>query len=159
MNDLDVAITDENFNEYFRDARQHQPERGEILACFSAVAYFTDGNEKRQIIDLLTHTDKIIPCTQVMRKLLFTSEIDSYRVPLEMAKDLLGGMSREKCSQKEYKYTVEMHFYAKAENVPKDDPHWQIISILNLDDFLARKNAMAEGDDVEIKSWIVKPEE
>jgi hypothetical protein len=101
----------------------------------------------------------MIPCTQVMRKLLCTTEVDSYRVPLEMAKDLLGGMTREKCAQKEYKYTVEMYFYTKPEYVPHDDPHWQLISILNLDDFLAKKNAMSEGDDLEIKTRIVKPEE
>ena len=147
----EIIITEDNFREYFRDARKHQPERGEVMACFSATGYFSDGNEKRQIIDLLI-TDKMIPCTQVMRKLLCASEIDSYRVPRRMAEDLLGGLSREKCAQKEYKYTVEMFYYTKPEHIPRNDPHWQSISLLNLDEFLDKKD-----NGVDVRAKIVQP--
>jgi hypothetical protein len=140
-----TETTKDNFHLYFRDARQNTPEKGDVLACYSATAYFSDGLEKRQIIDLLTKTDKMIPCSQVMRKLICTSEIDSYRIPRKMAEDMVKGMSREQCAQKEYKFTLEMYFYAKPYDVPHDDLHWKIISLLNLDQFLAKKDSTVKA--------------
>lgn len=149
MTDQDVVITDDNFHEYFFDVRQHDPERGQIIAQYSATAEFVDAGEKRQIIALLRETDKMVATTQVMRKLLFATERDAYRIPREMAEDMKNGMSADECAAKPYKYTVEMYFYTKPEYVPKDDPHWTIISIKNLDDFLDKK-------DNQIKSRILK---
>jgi hypothetical protein len=71
---------------------------------------------------------------QVMRKLLFASEVDAYRVPRLMAEDLLSGMTEDEVAEKPYKYTLEMFFYTKPENLPKDDPHWSLISLLNVDE-------------------------
>lgn len=76
---------------------------------------------------------------QVMRKLLFASEIDSYKVPRQMAEDLLSGMTEEEVNKKPYKYKLEMFFYSKPEHIPKDDPHWSSISILNLDQFIEKE--------------------
>lgn len=148
----EVVINDENFDEYFFDVRQHSPERGQVIAQYSATAEFVDGGEKRQIIALLRDTDKMVATTQVMRKLLFATERDSYRIPREMAADMKNGMSADECAAKVYKYTVEMYFYTKPEYVPSDDPHWAIISIKNLDDFLDKK-------DNQIKSRIIKADD
>ena len=146
------VIDETNFDEHFFDVRQHKPERGQIIAQYCASAEFVDGGEKRQIIHLLRATDKMVATSQVMRKLLFASERDSYRVPRMMAEDMAGGMSDDDCAAKVYKYTIEMHFYTKSECVPKDDPHWSIISVLNLDEFLDKK-------DEQIKSRILKSDE
>lgn len=136
----ELVITEENFSEYFRDVRMCKPERGEIIAQYSAAAEFIEGNEKRQIISLLTSTDNKMEATaQVMRKLLCASEVDAYRIPRMMAEDLLSGMSEDEVAAKPYKYTLEMFFYARPESVPKGDPHWSSISVLNLDD-IAGKN-------------------
>lgn len=132
---MQEIINEENFSQYFRDVRMNKFEKGDVIAQYSATAEFIDGGEKRQIIALLTDTENKMEATaQVMRKLLHASEIDAYRVPRLMAEDLMSGMSIEECSKKPYKYTLEMFFYSKPENVPKDDPHWSIISIINSED-------------------------
>jgi hypothetical protein len=38
-----------------------------------------------------------------------------------------------------------MFFYTKPENVPKSDPHWSTISVLNLDEFLDKKDGRIES--------------
>jgi hypothetical protein len=146
----ELEITAENFDQYFFDARTHEPERGQILVRYCATAYLVDGNEKRNLLDLLEHTDKMVAMTNVMRKLFMATERDSYRVPIQMGEDLLSGMSRNEVAAKEYQYTAEMYFYTKPEYVPEDDPHWQTISLLNLDEFLDRK-------DSKMKSKIIMP--
>jgi hypothetical protein len=136
----EVEINDENFSSFFRDTRTSKPEKGDIIAEYSAIAEFIEGNEKKQIIDLLTSTENKMQATsQVMRKLLFASEIDSYKVPRQMAEDLLSGMTEEEVCKKPYKYKFEMFFYAKPEHVPNDDPHWSIISVLNLNEYIEKE--------------------
>jgi hypothetical protein len=150
----DIEITEENFSSYFRDVRNSSPEKGEIIAQYSATAEFVEGNEKRQIISLLTSTENKMEATaQVMRKLLYASELDAYRVPRMMAEDILSGMSEDEVAQKPYKYTLEMFFYTKPENMPKNDPHWSTISVLNLDEFLDKTN------EPQIESRILPKEE
>lgn len=127
-----MEITQENFSEYFRDIRHNKFEKGDIIAQYTAMAEFIDGGEKRQIISLVLETEnKMHATSQVMRKLLHASELDSYKVPRQIAEDLLSGMSIEDCAKKPYKFTLEMFFYAKPEFVPKDDPHWSIISVID----------------------------
>lgn len=149
----ELVITEENFSEYFRDVRVSKPEKGEIIALYSACADLVDGNEKRQIISLLTSTeDKMEATAQVMRKLLHASELDAYRVPRMMAEDLLSGMGADEVASKPYRYTLEMFFYAKPECLPKDDPHWCSISVLNIDDIDGKS-------DNHIESRVVAPED
>lgn len=136
----DISIDDSNFSQFFRDARTSELSKGEVLAQYRAMAELVDGNEKRQLISLLANTEgKMEATAQVMRKLLFASELDAYRVPRMMAEDMLSGMSAEEVASKPYKYTLEMFFYAKPEHIPKDDPHWSSISVLNAEEFFARK--------------------
>lgn len=149
----EIEIDEKNFSEYFKDVRNNAPSKGEVIAQYSAAAEFVDGNEKRQIISLVTSTENKMEATaQVMRKLLFASELDAYRIPRQIAEDLLSGLTEDEVASKPYKYTLEMFFYAQPENIPRDDPHWSVISVLNLDDFLAKK----EGS---ITSRIVPDEE
>lgn len=149
----DQEINEGNFGEYFRDVRTEAPERGDVMAQYSAVAELVDGQEKRQLISLLTSTEgKMEATAQVMRKLLFASEIDAYRVPRLMAEDLMSGMSVDEVASKPYKYTLEMFFYTKPEHVPKGDPHWTSISLLNIDEVSGRTLN-------EVETKIVAPEE
>lgn len=141
----ELEINEANFSEYFRDVRISSPNKGDIIAQYAASAEFVDGNEKRQIISLLTSTENKMEATaQVMRKLLYASEIDSYKIPRQMAEDLLSGMSFEEVATKPYKYVLEMFFYTQPEYVPKDDPHWSTISVLNLGEFLDKKDAQIQ---------------
>jgi len=133
----ELVINEENFSEYFKDVRNYVPEKGQIMAQYSASAEFVDGDEKRQIISLLKNTDHKMEATaQVMRKLLHTSEIDAYKIPRMMAEDLLSGMTEDEVTKKPYKYTFEMFFYTYLKYMPKDDPHWISISLVNVNQIL-----------------------
>lgn len=151
QDDEEIVITEENFSEYFRDVRFSAPEKGDIIAQYTARAEFVEGNEKRQIISLLTSTENKMEATaQVMRKLLHASEVDAYRVPRLMAEDLISGLTEDDVAAKAYPYTMEMFFYAKPEYLPKGDPHWSSISVLNMEDFVSPNV---------VESKIVIPEE
>ena len=51
-----------------------------------------------------------------------------------MSEDLMSGMSVDDVMKKPYKFTVEMFFYTKKEYLPKNDPHWTTVSLLNVSD-------------------------
>lgn len=148
----EIQIDENNFNEYFKDLRMSKPQKGEVIAKYSAVAEFIDGGEKRQIISLLLDTENKMEATvQIMRKLLFASEIDAHKVPRLMAEDLLSGMSVDDVAKKSYKYTLEMFFYAKPEHIPTDDPHWCSISVLNLEELKAKEYSPEENEKINAK--------
>jgi len=149
----ELVIDESNFDEYFRDARQSKPNKEEVIACYASVAFFRDGPEKRNVIDLLLNTDKMEATSQVMRKLLYASELDAFRIPRIMAEDLAHGMTRDKVAFKEYKFKVEIYYYTKMEYVPKDDPHWTVISLINLDEFTDTQDGLT------ISSKIIWPED
>lgn len=137
MSENELVIDESNFNDYFRDCRRTRPDRGDIIAKFTAIAEFIDGRMKKDIIDLLYYKkDKVNAAVQVMKKLGCASEKDSIRVCKEICSDFLNGMTPEKVESKVYKYQMEMFYYTKKEHVPIDDPHWSVISIANLDEFL-----------------------
>lgn len=145
LDEANLEITEENWDQYFFDVRKHNPQQGQIIACYSAIAYFVDGIEKEHVIQLLKGKQKAEAVAQIMRKLHHASEPDCWRIPREMAEDLISGMSEIEVLKKEYKYTAEFYYYTEAKYVPDNDPHWTIISILNLDDFLSKSKNTNEG--------------
>lgn len=149
----ELVIDESNFGSHFRDCRMNRPERGDIIARYTAIADFVEGRMKKDVIDLLSNYDKALAATQVMRKLGCAAERDAIRVCREICEDLSVGLDPGEVEMKPYRYRLEMFFYAKKESVPKDDPHWSIISIANLDSFLDGQNRL-----VTIKSRIVEPE-
>ena len=159
MNEEELIVTEENFHQHFFDVRQNKPSKGQVIACYSAMADFVRGHEKQNIIDLLVKTsDKMLACGQIMRKLLYASEIDAYRVPRMMAEDLWNGMTVDQVQDKAYRYKVEIYYYTNPKNVPKDDPHWTIIEILNLEEHLETEQVRSEtGETAEIRSKIIHP--
>lgn len=150
----ELVIDESNFDQYFRDCRRSKPERGDIMARYSAVAEFIDGHMKRDIIDLLMNRDKALSATQVMRKLGGATEREAVRVCKEIAEDLASGMSCDEVEKKVYKYNFELFYYTKKEYMPMNDPHWSTISLENLDEFLDHANQK-----MTIKSKISLPEE
>lgn len=145
----EIEINEKNFSQYFKDVRSGKFDKGDIIAQYSASAEFVDGGEKRQIISLLLDTENKMEATaQIMRKLLFASEIDAYRVPRQIAEDLLSGMSIEDCAKKPYKYTLEMFFYTKPEYIPKNDPHWSTISVIDLDKIKIKEFPLEENENI-----------
>lgn len=148
----EVIIDEKNFEEYFFDVRKHSPKRGQVMARYAAVAEFIDGMMKKNIIDLLKK-DKAIAATQVLRKLGCATEKDSVRICKEICQDMLSGMTDEEIEAKVYKYIIEVFYYTEQANIPLDDPHWSVISIKNLDNFLD-----AGGNVLNIKSSVVEEE-
>ncbi len=127
----EIVIDESNFDQYFFDIRTNRPKPGQIMACYSAMAEFVRSHEKWQLIDLLKMPNKAEAATQIMRKLLFASELDAIRVSRQIAEDLSKGMSEELILDKPYKYKVEIFYYTMPEYLPAD-PHWISISLLNL---------------------------
>jgi hypothetical protein len=148
MNDL--VIDQNNFSEYFRDCRTARPERDDVIARYTASAEFIDGQMKRDIIDLLHNRDKAVAATQVMRKLGFATQSEAVRVCKEICKDLSSGMDLKEVENKVYTYDIEIFYYTKKKFFPKDDPHWTLIGITNLDEFLDKA-----GEKLSIKSRII----
>ena len=146
----ELEINEENFSEYFKDIRNSKFSKGDVIAQYTSLAEFIAGDEKKHIISLVANTDNKMEATaQVMRKLLHSSELDAYKVPRMIAEDLLLGMSEEDYLNKPYKYTLEMFFYTKSEYVPKDDPHWSVISVIDLE-----KLTTEAYNDIKIESKI-----
>lgn len=136
----EFVIDENNFEEYFFDVRRHKPQRGQIMARFGAYAEFIDGMMKKNIIDLLKK-DKALAAIQVMRKLGCAVERDAIRICKEVCDDLASGMTDDEVEKKIYNYEMESFYYTKKEYVPLDNPHWTVISVKNLDEFLdAKKN-------------------
>ena len=125
----EVEITSENFSEYFFDTRRHKPKQGQIMAKFSAVALFGEGGPKKDIIKLLK-TDMAFQAAQVMNKIHCAKAPDCYRICREIAEDLLSGMSDEEVERKDYEYILEICYYTQRECVPKNDPHWETLQVL-----------------------------
>jgi len=135
-----------NFEDKFFDTRCHKPKSNQVLARFSAVAEFIDGGEKRQVLELLGNENTAFSISSIMTKLCHATLMDSYRVPRMMAKDLLEGMTEEEVLAKPYEFELEMFYYTDPHDVPKDDPHWSIISTLNV----ATKIVNKDGEKISI---------
>lgn len=150
MND-ELVIDENNFSQYFRDCRISKPERGDILARYMAKAEFIDGKMKQDIIDLLANRDKALAATKVMQKLGCATYKDAIRICKEICLDLSSGMSFEEVEKKVYKYDIELFYYTKKDYVPLNDPHWEIIGLSNLDEFLDQA-----GNKLKMTSKIVE---
>lgn len=130
--DEQVEINNKNFASYFFDVRRHRPKQGQVMAKFSAVAIFADGPEKRDLIKVL-RKDKAVAAAQVMHKIHCARVPDCYRVCREMCEDMLAGMTDDEVAAKEYEFVLEAVYYTQKEYVPKHDPHWETLEVLNYD--------------------------
>jgi hypothetical protein len=128
----DLIIDETNFEEYFHDVRKCRPMQGHIMAKYSAVAELIDGEGKKDILYLLK-LNQAHAASAVMRKMYGAIEPDCYRVCREIVEDLMV-MTEAEVLKKPYKFILEFFYYVKKEYVPKDDPHWQIIDLINFDD-------------------------
>jgi len=123
-----VEITNENFDQYFRDARTTKAEQGDVLAKFSAVADFVEGQGKKDIIYLLK-IDKAREAAQVMNRIHGAKSPWCYRVPRQIAQDLLT-MDEKDVEKKAYEMVVEFLFWTKKECVPRNDQHWETLDVI-----------------------------
>lgn len=127
----EVQITPENFHEYFFDVRTNKPKKGQVMAKFTAIAEFVGGRGKRDIM-LLLKQDKAYQAAQVMRKIHGAREPDCYRLCREIAQDMLD-LTEKQVEEKVYEFPIELFFYTEREHVPKNDPHWDVIPLIQID--------------------------
>jgi hypothetical protein len=131
-----TEITSENFNEYFFDIRRHKPQKGQVIACFRAICQLINNEEKRFLIQLLQRPDSARSITTMMTKVFNASKHSSWSLPIEMGNDLLGGMSVDEVAKKEYEFEGEFYYYTMPDYIPKDDPHWEIVKIVDVSDYI-----------------------
>lgn len=136
----ELVIDESNFSQYFFDTKTHKPQKGQILAKYTATAELIDGDLKKDVLRLIKAENKILAAVKVLQKLGCTSETEAVRVCKLITEDLLSGMSDKMVLKKAYKYRLEALYYSKQEYVPIEDPHWTIISIANLNEFLDANN-------------------
>jgi len=119
-----------DFNKHFFNVRDHEPEKGQVIARFRAICQLLPGDEKRFLVKTLQRPDSSHSVVNIMSKLFYADHESSFQIPQQMAKDLLDGMSEEEVINKEQEYTAEFYYYVKPQYVPQDDSHWEIINIL-----------------------------
>lgn len=127
----DLVIDESNFDSYFFDVRKNKPLPGQVMAKFSAIAEFVEGQGKKDIIHLLK-IGKVQQAAMVMRKIHGAKEPDCYRICREICEDLLV-MGDYDVEHKVYEYTMEMFFYTEKELVPREDTRWETIRLLNVE--------------------------
>ena len=152
MSDKEMIIDKSNFNDYFYPVKKYKPQKGQVLARFSAMAELIGGFPKDQIVSMLKTNPKggnLAP--QLLRNICNATEKESIRVAKEIATDLANGLSYKEVIDKPYKFFLEVFYWTNEECVPKDSPNWMTIKMLN--------NVFEEqiGDD-QIKISISKPE-
>ena len=142
-----------DFGKYFRFVDTSQPEKGDIIAKYGAIAEIVGGRDKDDLINLVQQPDSARASAHMMRKIFCAAEWDCWGVPRQITEDLVAGMSIEDARDKIYSYALEIFFYTKPQYMPKkedsDFNRWSLIRIVNLDDFLKIK---VEKDGREDKS-------
>lgn len=137
----ELIIDDTNFDQYFKDVLTNRPQPGDIMACYKAIAELRNGDLKEQIVESL-FLENIGPkkAVTLMTKLGKAPRQEAIKVVKNIFMDLYNGMSKNMVIAKTYEYLFEIFYYTKEEYVPKNDKHWQIIKIQNLDEYFSKKD-------------------
>ena len=125
-----VEINQQNFSQYFFNVRDHTPQPGQVLCVFRAICELLPGEEKSFLIKTLQRPNAAQSAANIMTKLFYASQESSWHTLVEMAQDLLEGMSEEEVNQKIYEFNSEFFYYTNRECIPTDDPHWEVIELM-----------------------------
>ena len=127
-----IIIDDSNFEEYFKDASKHRPEKGECLAIFRSMAELVNGDIKQEVILAVTTNEYGgQSAVQTLIKKCNMSYKEALRVCKEICQDCTK-LSDQEVLDKPYKFLFEKQYYANKDYVPKDNPHWQIVGLKNI---------------------------
>jgi hypothetical protein len=119
--------------EIFLDARKNPPRPDDVMARFRAMAELVDGQDKSIVIDFIkSNPIGADMAVKTLKNRCGALSLDATRVAMEIAEDLVSGVSEEAVKQKPYKMQIEMIFYCKKEDVPHD-PHWDLLPTVRLD--------------------------
>ena len=103
------------------------------------MAELGNGDLKEQIVESL-FLEKVGPnkAIKLLTKLGKSPRKEAIRVIKNISLDLYNGMSKSMVLAKTYEFLIEIYYYTKDEYVPKNDFHWEIIKIKNIDDFICK---------------------
>jgi hypothetical protein len=128
----DVIIDDSNFEQYFKDASKHRPEKGECLAIFKSMAELVNGDIKQEVILAVTTNEYGGQgAVQTLMKKCNMSYKEALRVCKEICQDCTT-LSEQEVLDKPYKFLFEKQYYTHKDFVPKDNPHWQVVGLKNI---------------------------
>jgi hypothetical protein len=127
--ETELVIDDTNFSQYFREINKAAPAQGDSLVVFRALAYFCEGALKQEIIDLLRFEfGSVKKCVGRLIKFAGSTREQAVKICLDLAKDLIDGISLEDVKKKEYPFVFEKFYYVNPQYVPEDDKRWQILT-------------------------------
>lgn len=143
--DNELIIDSTNFDKYFFETIKHKPKKGQVLARYTAMAELVDGDVKNAIINTILNS-KIggDMAVQILKNTCHATDNYAESVAKDIANDLSGGMSVCDVKDKPYKLQIEYFYWTEIDNIPKDDVHWELISITNAELDLAYKEILAE---------------
>ena len=135
----ELIIDESNFSQYFRDVGKNSPQKGDVIAVYRTMAELGNGDLKEQIVESL-FLEKVGPnkAIKLLTKLGKSPMKEAIRVIKNISLDLYNGMSKPMVLAKTYELLIEIYYYTKDEYVPKNDFHWEIIKIKNIDDFICK---------------------
>jgi len=131
MKSEEIVINEENFNEYFKEINKNKPEKGDIIASYRAKAYLVEGDLKKDVIKLLKTKEGVNSAVKILNKFAYCIYEDAVSICKNICQELSLGLSDEEVLKKEYPYTLEIFYYTKKENVPENDKHWSIMTIID----------------------------
>jgi DNA-cytosine methyltransferase len=127
----DVPFDWNDFNKYFFPATpSYKPVSGQVLAKYLACATFENGDEKQAVIRILsTNSQGFTAAKNLLMKTIFAEEKSCVKLLKNIVNDLKT-MSTEEVAAKSYPFIFNQFYWTNRKYVP-DDPHWQIIDLLN----------------------------
>lgn len=135
----ELVIDESNFDQYFKEVAFHKPEKGQCMVAYRAMAELLAGDIKKDIIDLLCVEE--IGAKQAIEhavKRCKTNYKEATKLVTEICQDLHAGMKKDLVLAKTYEYMLEIFYYTKPSYVPKNDIHWEIITIKNIDEYMQK---------------------
>ncbi len=123
----------EEIEDKFLDARKSAPRPDDVMARFRAIADFVEGEDKDIVIQFIKNNPVgASMAVKTLRSRCGALNVDAVRVAMEIAKDLVSGLSDKEVREKPYKMEIEILFYCKKEDVPFS-PHWDLLPTVRLD--------------------------
>ena len=135
--DDELVIDESNFSNYFTEVGYNKPSKGECMVVYRAVAELHDGDIKRDVINLLCQEE--IGAKQAIEhvvKRCKTNYKEAIKIVTEICGDLHAGISKDLVLAKTYEYILEIFYYVNPIHVPRNDKHWEVISIKNIDEYM-----------------------
>lgn len=149
----EIIIDESNFHEHFFDITKFKPKKGQVLARYTAMAEFVEGDVKDFVVGaLLNNPLGAEMSSKVMKHHCHATDEYASLIPLQIAEDLKNGDTPEEVKKKAYRFQIEYFYWTAPENIPTDDVHWEMITVSKSEMEIAWKEVEAEElDDMEQK--------